>query len=434
MARRSSRRGKARSGWLAGVAVVALAGGALWLALGSSREGEGGIRGLASDVGGGIGSLVGAPVRWFQGIGSGVSSHFGSAEEVRRLRAENAALVQWRDQARSMAERLDAYEKLNAVQGEPIPQGLTGRMVSESEGPFSHTGIVNVGARQGIKVNWVAINGNGLVGRVISVGDGTARILLLTDGDSRVPVMGELTRARAILTGDKTAAPQLGHLNLPAVIREGERLLTSGDDGLIPRGIAVGEAATGPDGRSRVRLATAREPLDFVRLVPPSNFPPPLEPAQLPPLAPPPTGAVDGVLPGAAGVAAGGILPGAPGAAAVPAAATPEAIRAAQQQAARQAAEEARLAREALRRAEAERDSLRAAAARGDQDSATSNRTPGRPAEGPATGQGVPVPGLAAPASAPPAASPPPPAPSPPSPTPPAPEPQPAPAAGDIPG
>ena len=168
------------------------------------------------------------------------------------------------------------------------------------------------------------MNQNGLVGRVIAVGSDTSRVLFLADGDSRVPVMGETTRARAIAIGDKTSAPRLAHLNTPTLMRDGERVMTSGDDGIFPRGIAVGQAGLAPDRQWRIRLASTASPIDFVRLVPPSNFPPPLEPVTAPSLAPPPT---EGATPSPV---QGGILPLAADAAGVPTAATPEAIRAAQ--------------------------------------------------------------------------------------------------------
>lgn len=407
MARRSVRGDSGRGGLVAAVAVTALAAGALTFALGSVRNpSSGGIQGAMSDAGGAIGGVFSVPLRWIDGIGDTVGSFFADAEELRRLRAENAALMQWRDQALTLAERLEAYERLYGIRGDGIGQGVATRIVSETGGPFARTGIIGAGREQGVGVNWIVFDSRGLVGRVIAVGAHTSRVLLLTDGDSRVPVMGETTRARAILQGDKTAAPLLSHLNLPPVIREDERLLTSGDDGLFPRGIAVGVAATGPDGRTRVRLASDRAPLDFVRVVPPTSFPAPPDPVTLPEFAPPPAAPLPAIT-------AGAILPGVPGAAGVPAAATPEAIRAAQQ-----AQDEARATREALRQAEAERDALRRQqqqeAARRGTGAAQTGQPPA--AARPGGGQPVTVELGAGPAA--PAASPPPPAPPPPPPPP----------------
>ncbi|MFN9017130.1 MAG: rod shape-determining protein MreC [Hyphomonadaceae bacterium] len=322
MARRGNRRAGG-AGPLIGVAVLtALISAGVTIVVTDQRGGA--VAGLASDISGAVGGVLMTPVRWGESVVSSVGSFFGGAGLNQKLKEENRALLQWRDQAKAMAERLDAYEKLHGVKAEQLPQGLTGRLISESSGPFAKSGIVNLGAKAGVKVNWIVMNQTGLVGRVIAVGSDTSRVLFLADGDSRVPVMGETTRARAIAMGDKTSAPRLAHLNTPTLMRDGERVMTSGDDGIFPRGIAVGQAGVAPDRQWRVRLASSASPIDFVRLVPPSNFPPPLDPVTAPSLAPPPT---EGL---ATAPVQGGVLPLAADAAGVPTAATPEAIRAAQ--------------------------------------------------------------------------------------------------------
>ncbi|MFY7759700.1 rod shape-determining protein MreC [Aquidulcibacter sp.] len=357
MARRGNRR-TGGAGPLIGVAVLtALITAGVTIVVTDQRGGA--VAGIASDISGAVGGVLMTPVRWGEGVVASVGSFFGGASLNQKLKDENRALLQWRDQAKAMAERLDAYEKLHGVKAEQLPQGLTGRLISESSGPFAKSGIVNLGAKAGVKVNWIVMNQNGLVGRVIAVGSDTSRVLFLADGDSRVPVMGETTRARAIAMGDKTSAPRLAHLNTPALMRDGERVMTSGDDGIFPRGIAVGQAGVAPDRQWRVRLASSASPIDFVRLVPPSNFPPPLDPVTAPSLAPPPTeGATTTPV-------QGGVLPLAADAAGIPTAATPEAIRAAQasrsseveaaRAAAARLAKERDAAREQARQAEAAR-------------------------------------------------------------------------------
>ena len=130
-------------------------------------------------------------------------------------------------------------------------------------------------------------------------------------------------------------------------------IMTSGDDGIFPRGIAVGQAGIAPDQLWHVRLASNASPIDFVRLIPPSNFPPPLEP-----LTPPPLTAVSvGEVPVAS--VTGGVLPLAPGAAPVPIAATPEAIRAAQTEVARRAAQQSQVNQALTKKLIAERDAAR---------------------------------------------------------------------------
>jgi rod shape-determining protein MreC len=352
MVRRGNRRTNSVGPIIGAVVLTALVTAAVTMLVAGNRYGA--VAGFASDVAGAFGRVISVPVGWVQSGLSGVGSYFGGAPLNQKLKEENASLLQWRDQARAMVERLDAYEKLNNIAGETMPQGLSGRMIGESLSVFSRAGIVNLGSKAGVKVNWIVLNQNGLVGRVIAVGTDTSRVLLLGDSESRVPVMGEVTRARAIASGDKSAVPRLAHLNTPAIMRDGERVMTSGDDGIFPRGIAVGQAGIAPDKVWRVRLATNASAIDFVRLIPPSNFPPPLEAVTAPTLAAPP-----GDLSPSNLTASGAILTLAPGATAVPSAATPEAIRAAQTDGAlalaKKLAGERDAAREIARKAEAAR-------------------------------------------------------------------------------
>jgi rod shape-determining protein MreC len=356
MARRGNRRAGG-AGPLIGVAVLtALISVSVTIVLTNGRSGL--LAEIGAEVSGTFGRVMMVPVRWVEKAQSSVTSFMGGAVLNQQLKEENRALLQWRDQARAMAERLDAYEKLHGVKAEKLPQGFTGRLIAESDGPFSQSGVINLGSKAGVEVNWIVLNQNGLVGRVIAVGSDTSRVLFLADGDSRVPVMGEVTRARAIASGDKSLAPKLAHLNTPILMRDGERVMTSGDDGVFPRGIAVGQAGIAPDRQWRVRLASSNSPIDFVRVIPPSSFPPPLEPVTPPVLPAAPTEEVPAVP------VEGAVMPLAMGAAAVPAAATPDAIRAAQLSRSRELeAAQAAKARIAQKRKAAEKKAQKAAKA-----------------------------------------------------------------------
>jgi rod shape-determining protein MreC len=144
---------------------------------------------------------------------------------------------------------------------------VAARIVTDSRGPFANTRLANTGYEKGVKVGQPVMSENGLVGRVIGVTDGASRVLLLTDTASKVPVMIDRTNARAILQGDGGPQPKLDYLRGPAAVKEGDRVITSGDGGVIPRGLPVGTAVPGLDGRWRVVLAADKAPIDFVRIL-----------------------------------------------------------------------------------------------------------------------------------------------------------------------
>jgi rod shape-determining protein MreC len=165
--------------------------------------------------------------------------------------------------------------------------------------------VANAGAVHGVKVGYIAVNENGLVGRVVSVGQHSSRVLMLDDYNSRIPVMGEASRVRAVLAGQAARRPELSlypyQLQAPRMdfivgaqsLREGERVITSGDGGLYPRGLQVGVARRDGDGSWRVALAAAQQPIDFVRIIPFVPVDPPETTAD--PNATPPLGSTSSV-------------------------------------------------------------------------------------------------------------------------------------------
>ncbi len=195
----------------------------------------------------------------------------GQADRERRIReleAEVRDLSRYKAAAISMAERLEAYEDILNLMGEPPPRGVTARVSAENDGPFAQTILANAGRAQGVEPGAVALNEGGLVGRVIQLGEHSARILLITDFNSRVPVMGEVSGVRAILYGGRDGLGSLTDLPERDSFIEGERILTSAEGGAFPRGLVVGEAHES-GGDWRVKFSMADRDGGYVQMIPP---------------------------------------------------------------------------------------------------------------------------------------------------------------------
>lgn len=236
-------------------------------------------------------------------------------DENERLRAENARLLAWKEAALKLESKVARYEALLNVQIDPDIKYVSGRVVSDNGGPFVDTVIVNVGSTQGAKSGDAVVDTDGLVGRIVATGDKASRILLLTDLNSRIPVVIEPAHYKAVLAGDNTDWPKLEYLAVTGSVSPGDRVVTSGDGGLIPPGLPVGLVIQTSDGFLRVQTFADRDRLDFVRVLKyefPSNIQRQDPPAVLlgPPAQPK---AVEQVKPAA-------IIPGAPKPATPPAA------------------------------------------------------------------------------------------------------------------
>lgn len=215
-----------------------------------------------------------------------VGDSWNAAGRIEALEKENRELKQWRETSLALAERLERYEALLKMPPESFGAGaqpdraISARLILDAGGPFKRTLLANAGADHGVSRGYIALNENGLIGRVVSVGKRSSRVLMLDDFNSKIPVMGLQSRARAVLSGDASSAPRIdtGLVEVGAprleyqapsgALREGERIVTSGDGGVFPRGLLVGSATRDGDGVWRVKLAVSSQPIDYVRLIP----------------------------------------------------------------------------------------------------------------------------------------------------------------------
>ncbi len=258
--------------WTAAVVVVVAVIGAIVLLLGDRTTSEGGstmgtARGGFEAAAGPVGGVFAAPVRWAGAARDYVGGYFFAIGENRRLKAEIAELRGWRDEAIAQKNINSRYEALLGLRTEPPVPMATGRAISESRGPFSNAKLIDVGSAKGVRIGNPVVTEHGLVGRITGVTGGVSRVVLLTDVASRTPVMIERTDARAMLTGDGGDSPRLEFIRGSGSIKAGDRILSSGDGGGLPRGLPIGVAAKGVDGAWRVKLFSDHGAIDYVRVL-----------------------------------------------------------------------------------------------------------------------------------------------------------------------
>lgn len=204
-----------------------------------------------------------------------ISGASAKEREILELQARVRELAQYKALALTMAERLEVYEEILNMQGEPAGAEVTARIMAETDGPFAEALLANAGATNGVKEGYYAENDRGLVGRVVQVGNRSSRILKITDFNSRVPVMGESSGLRAIMFGGRDNLGRLTDLPEQGDFLPNERILTSGEGGLFPRGVVVGHVRGDTDKEIRVDLSMLAGQLSYVRLKPTITIIPP---------------------------------------------------------------------------------------------------------------------------------------------------------------
>ena len=187
--------------------------------------------------------------------------------ENAQLREDRARLSQWQAAARALeAENRILKELLNFQPG-PVVNFISGRVVADTGGAFVHSMVINAGAGVGVAKGQAVATGDGLLGRVASVGERAARVLLITDLNSRIPIVIEQSRVRAIMAGNNTSKPRLIHLPTGGTVSVGDRVVTSGHGGAFPPGLPIGVVSAVNDGAIEVTPFANRDRVEFVRIL-----------------------------------------------------------------------------------------------------------------------------------------------------------------------
>ena len=208
-----------------------------------------------------------APVTGAANLVADFRSYSQLAEQNADLRRELQQMKAWKEAALQLEQENARLKDLNNVQLDPQLTYVTGVVMTDSGSPFRQSVLLNVGARDGIVDGWPAMDGIGLVGRISGVGQETSRAILLTDTSSRIPVTIQPSGQRAILAGDNSLNPPLEFLETPDQVRPGDRVVSSGDGGVFPADLLVGQVALGSDRRLRVRLSADYGRLEFLRIL-----------------------------------------------------------------------------------------------------------------------------------------------------------------------
>ncbi len=211
-------------------------------------------------------AAVGRPAAELRDAARQAGMAFGLHAENLRLAAENERLRHWQEAALALdAENARLKAALNYVP-DPAPSFVTVPVAADAGGVYARAVLVSAGLNQGVGKGGIALDGAGLAGRVTEAGARSARVLLLTDINSRIPVILGNNRARALLVGDNGPRPRLIYWPQGAAPVEGERVTTSAEAGAFPAGLPVGavryDAARVPE----VELAAQLDRLDVLRI------------------------------------------------------------------------------------------------------------------------------------------------------------------------
>ncbi len=220
-------------------------------------------------------SIFAGPAAYLEDRIGEVRHYFFVLEQNKALREQIEDLRYWEREARDLRQLTASYEALEAYKTFSDAAPINAFVFGESNNTFKHTMLVNAGGVDAVKSGFAVVDDRGFVGRVIDVSRNASRILLLTDAQSRVPIMVEGSEVEGMLQGKTNRQPAITFTRFDDLsqVQVGQRVITSGTEGAMPPGLPVGVIATVDEDEAMVQLFANYTRTRLVRIIP---FSPPI--------------------------------------------------------------------------------------------------------------------------------------------------------------
>ncbi len=203
--------------------------------------------------------------RLFSGVTAAMGDTFQGVRELRELRAEVETLREQVNALTAENVRLREYEaevrQLKALENFISEYPITafvgaevvgreacetypcGDVIGIDPNPYLHYITINVGRRQGVEIGMPVVSGGpGLIGRIAEVAPRTAKVQLLTDRESSVAAILQDSRVTGLIVGEQSLnLLRMAYIPQDKEIQVGDRVLTSGLGGLLPKGLVIGQ-------------------------------------------------------------------------------------------------------------------------------------------------------------------------------------------------
>jgi len=210
---------------------------------------------------------VARPMTAIENAGSAIRDTLSLRADNQKLREENAHMIEWENTVVSLEKENRDLRNLLHFKTEPSQSYISARVIADTGGAYVRGLIVTAGKTDGVREGMAAMTGDGLIGRVVEVGDWSSRVLLISDLNSRIPVTVAESGDRAILAGDNSPQPKLLFMPRDAAATDGAHIVTSGHGGVFPPNLPVGVLQETSHGNFTVVPAADLGRVTYVRLV-----------------------------------------------------------------------------------------------------------------------------------------------------------------------
>ena len=185
--------------------------------------------------------VVSFPSKGFGSVSNVVKNHLNLFNKNIKLKEENSKL---KEQIYDPDFLIFENKQLRKLLDEQITSStnlVSARVILDKQSPYLNSFIINSGSNKKIKNGMAVLDGKYFIGRIVDVNFFSSRVLLVTDLNSKIPVLIEPSGYHAILSGRGTNKPTLEYLPKNHKVQSGDKVYTSGKEGIFAPGIPIGK-------------------------------------------------------------------------------------------------------------------------------------------------------------------------------------------------
>jgi len=205
------------------------------------------------------------PTKTFTGSYNLLKNHFALYENYNELKKENENLKNEMSESNFLELENSQLKKLINEQVESKSNLISARVLLDKQSPYLNSFVINIGNNKEIKNGMAVLDGKNFIGRIVDVNFFSSRILLVTDLNSKIPVISQPSANHAILSGHGKNRPTLEYLSKNHKIQDGDKIYTSGKEGIFNPGIPIGKVKVQKD-IFEVELYSELDEITFVNI------------------------------------------------------------------------------------------------------------------------------------------------------------------------
>jgi len=210
--------------------------------------------------------IVSAPENYLKNTYQTVQSHFIVYKDYFEIKSELEKIKSQKSVDNFIVEENKRLKKIIDDYVEESDE-IVAKVLIDKKSPFLRSVIINKGSKSNVMLGMAVLDGAYLVGKVVEVNYSTSRILLLSDLNSKIPVVIEPGGFQSILSGTGKRKGNIQYLKENYTIENNSVLYTSGSGGLFKSGIPIGKIKSTELNKKNVDFFSDFSQLKFIKII-----------------------------------------------------------------------------------------------------------------------------------------------------------------------